>query len=141
MIKAEAKSFLESFFLDYHIYIYIHGILSSSPWRWERVYFSGPVGGLPYHMDSRGTPSYGKYGGVRISDFPGGNAVPISSPIGKCRTKSIKVNLTNFHREICRIKFYLIVTSDVRYFHKLGHVFIHWGQIGAPKEATCFLQC
>ena len=88
------------------------------------MYFSETVGGLPYHMDSGGTPSYGTYGGVRIRDFPGGTAVPISCPIGKCRTKSIKVNLTNFHREICRTKFYLIVTSDVRYFHKLGHVFI-----------------
>ena len=63
---------------------------------------------------SRGTLSYETYGGVTIRDFPGGNADPISYPIGKCRTKSIKVNLTNFHREIYRIKFYVIVTSDVR---------------------------
>ena len=77
------------------------------------MYFPGPVEGLPYHMDSGGTPSYGAYVGVTITDFPGGTAVPISCPISQCRTKSIKVNLTNFYREICGIKFYLIVTSDV----------------------------
>ena len=27
--------------------------------------------------------------------------------------KSVKVNLTNCHREVCRIKFYQIATSDV----------------------------
>ena len=27
--------------------------------------------------------------------------------------KSVKVNLTNYHREVCKIKFYQIVTSDV----------------------------
>ena len=52
-------------------------------------------------------------GWVTIRDFPGGTPVPISCPIGKWRTKSIKVNLTNCHREVCRIKFYQIVTSHV----------------------------
>ena len=73
-------------------------------------YFLGPVGSLSFHMDSGRLLHMG---GVTIMVFPGGTPVSISCPIGKCRTKSIKVNLTNCHREVCRIKFYQIVTSDV----------------------------
>ena len=56
--------------------------------------------------------------------------------------KSVQVNLTNCHREVCRIKFYQIVTSDVLrslwqfdkcYFDKLGHLFIHWVHYWSPK--------
>ena len=52
-------------------------------------------------------------GGIPIRGFLGETPVPISCPISKARPKSAKVNLTNCHREICRIKFYQIVTSDV----------------------------
>ena len=33
--------------------------------------------------------------------------------LAKAGPKSVKVNLTNCHREVCKIKFYQIVTSDV----------------------------
>ena len=46
--------------------------------------------------------------------------------------KSVKVNSTNSHREVCRIKFYQIATSDVltyqfdkMLFDNFGHAFIH----------------
>ena len=67
-------------------------------------YFSGPVRGLLRMAHMRG---------VAIRDFPGWTPVPISCPTGKCRTKSITVSLRNCHREVCRIKFYQIVASDV----------------------------
>ena len=39
--------------------------MASSPpmkmWGW--VYFSGPVGCIPFHMDTRVTPPYGAYEG------------------------------------------------------------------------------
>ena len=71
---------------------------------------SGPVRGMPFHMDNGGLLHMW---GVTIRDFPGGTPVPISSPTSKHRTKSVKVCLINCHREVCRIKFYQIVTSDV----------------------------
>ena len=87
-------------------------MLSSPPMRMgEWVYFSGPVGYLLFYMDTGGTPSYRAYGGVTIRDFPGGTPEPISCQIDKCR--SIKPNLSNCHREVCRIKFDQIVTSGV----------------------------
>ena len=78
-----------------------------------RGVFFRASGWYAFSYGQQGTPLYGTYGGVTIRDFPGGTPVPISCPIGKWRTKSIKVNLTNCHREVCRIKFYQIVTSHV----------------------------
>ena len=86
------------------VYSVTHGMLSTH--EDGGGHFSEPVGGLPFHMDNRGTPSYG---GVTIWDFPGGTPVPISCPIGKHRTQVCK---SEFNK-ICRIKFYQIVTSDV----------------------------
>ena len=74
-------------------------------------HFSGPVGGLLFHMANGGGLLY--MGGITIRGFPGETPVPISCPISKARPESAKVNLTNCHKEICRIKFYQIVTSDV----------------------------
>ena len=73
-------------------------------------YFSGPVRGLPFHMDNGGTPSYG---GVIIRDSLGGLQYQFLAQLANAGPKSVEVNLTNCHREICRIKFYQIATSDV----------------------------
>ena len=73
--------------------------------------------------------------GVCLFLWTMGDSVPISYPIGHAGPKSVKVNLTNCHRIVCRIKFYQIATSDVltslwqfdkMLFDNLGHVFIHW---------------
>ena len=71
-------------------------------------------------------------GGVTIRDFPGGCPVPISFPMANSRPKSVKVNLTNCHREVCTIvKLSLLMSLDLCdylvncYFDNYGHVFIH----------------
>ena len=70
----------------------IHGSLS--PYEDGGGSFFRVSGGLPFHMDIGGLLYMG---GVTWVAWP----------------KSVKVNLTNCHRELCRIKFYQIVTSDV----------------------------
>ena len=52
-------------------------------------------------------------GGITIRDFPGGTPVPISCQLANAEPKFVKANLTNCHREVRRIKFYQIITSDV----------------------------
>ena len=92
-----------------YIYIYIHGILCPHE--------DGGVG-LFFRTNGVSAFSYGHWGnsfiwgiwgesqlGISLGVTP----VPISCQIGKCR--SMKVNLTNCHREVCRIKLYQIVTS------------------------------
>ena len=96
-----------------YIYIYIHGILSPHEDggggcgfifqdQWGAFLFIWTLGGL-LHM--------GHMEGVTIRDFPGGNSSTNFWP--NWQMQSIKVNLTNCHREVYRIKFYQIVTSDV----------------------------
>ena len=56
------------------------------------------------------------------------------------------MNLTNCHTEVCRIKFYQIVTSDVLIsLSQFDVILINWDIFlsteyitGAPKEARCF---
>ena len=79
-------------------------------WRWG-VIFQGQWGVCFFICQMGRGLLY--MGGIPIRGFPGETPVPISCPISKARPKSAKVNLTNCHREICRIKFYQIVTSDV----------------------------
>ena len=67
-------------------------------------------GGLPVPIDSGGLLHMG---GVTIRDFPRGTPVPISYQLANAGPKFVKVSLTNCHREVCRIKFYRIATSDV----------------------------
>ena len=39
-------------------------MVSSAPMKMGAwVYFAGPMGCLPFHMGTGGTPSYGAYGG------------------------------------------------------------------------------
>ena len=61
-------------------------------------------------MDNGGTPLYG---GVRIKYFPGGLQYQFLTQLANAGPKSVKLNLTNCDREVCKIKFYYIVTSDV----------------------------
>ena len=51
-------------------------------------------------------------GEVTIRDFPGG-LYQFLTRLANAGPKSVKVNLTNCHREVYRIKFYQIATSDV----------------------------
>ena len=66
-----------------YIYIYIYTWHPVPPRRWGRGYFSGPVGGLPFHMDSPGLLHMRHMGGVKIRGFLGGTPVSTSCPIGK----------------------------------------------------------
>ena len=52
-------------------------------------------------------------GGVTIRDFPGGLQYQFLAQLANSGAKSVKVNLKNCHREVRRIKFHQIVTSDV----------------------------
>ena len=76
--------------------------------------------GLFFRTSGVSTFSYGYWGDSiicvtwwesQLGICLGWTPVPISCQTGKCRF--IKVNLTNCHREVCRIKFYQIDTSDV----------------------------
>ena len=91
------------------------------------IHFSGPVGGLPFHIDNGATPSYG---GVTNRDFPGRTPASISCPIAK----SVKVNLTNCHKEVCRTKFYQIVTSEILASLWLFDKMLFWYVLG---HGTC----
>ena len=51
--------------------------------------------------------------GVTIMDFLGGLQYQFLDQLANAGPKSLKVNWTNCHREVCRIKFYQIVTSDI----------------------------
>ena len=86
-----------------------------------------------------------------IRDFPGGTSVPISWPIGKRRTKSVEVNLTNCHREVYRMKssvfhFWCLMALNLCdnlikcYFDNLGHLFIHWVHYWSSKESQVFTE-
>ena len=88
-------------------------------------------------------------GGVTIRDSLGRLQYQFLAQLANAGRKSVEVNLKNCHREICRIKVYQIVTSEVltsllqfdkSYFDKLRLLFIHEYIIGAPKEARCFLK-
>ena len=87
----------------------IHGIVSPHEdgegfifqGHWWVCFFIWTIGGLLY------------MGGVTIRDFPGGLQYQFFSQLANAEPKSVKVNLTNCHRKICKIKFYQIVTSDV----------------------------
>ena len=45
-------------------------------------------------------------GGVTIRDFPGGTHCQFLAQLASAGPKFVEVNLTNCHREVCRIKFY-----------------------------------
>ena len=86
--------------------------------------FSGLVG-VCLFLWTVGGPLHG--GGVGSSQF--------LTQLANAGPKSVKVNLPNSHRKVCKIKFSQIVTSDVLtslwqfdkvLFDNLGHVFMHW---------------
>ena len=68
----------------------LHGILSPPEDGGRGVHFLGPVGGLPFPMDSR---VLFHMGGVTIRNFLSGTPVLISCPIGKCMNQFCKCEL------------------------------------------------
>ena len=52
-------------------------------------------------------------GGVTIRDSLGGLQYQFLAQLANAGPKTVQVNSTNCHREVCKIKFYQIVTSDV----------------------------
>ena len=75
------------------------------------VIFQGQWGGVCFFIWTMGGLLY--MGESQIGISLGGTPVPISGPLANAGPKSVTVNLTNCHREICKIRFYQIVTSDV----------------------------
>ena len=100
--------------------------------QWGVCLFIWTMGGL-LHM-----------GGVTIRDSLGGLLYQFLAQLANAGPKSVEVNLTNCHREVCRIKFYQIVTSDVLtslwQFDKSGHLFIHWVHYWIPNGNQVFAQ-
>ena len=86
----------------------LHGILSPMKMggfifqgQWGVCLFLWAVGGL-LQME-----------GITIRDFPGRLQYKFLVQLANAGPKFVKVNWANCHREVCRIKFYQIVTSDV----------------------------
>ena len=52
-------------------------------------------------------------GGLTIRISPWGLQYQFLAQLANTGPKSVKVNLTNYHREVCWIKFYQLVTYDV----------------------------
>ena len=102
---------------------------SDSWWEfWHVVYIQMIHGIVSPHEDGEGFIFQGQWwvcffiwtmerlfcmGGVTIRDFPGGLQYQFFAHLANAGPKSVKVNLTNCHRKICKVKFYQIVTSDV----------------------------
>ena len=82
----------------------------SSPPKKMGVHFSGPVG-VCFFIWTMGGLHY--MGEVTVRDFLGELQYQFLAQLANARPKSVKVNLTNCRREVCKIKFYEIVTSDV----------------------------
>ena len=94
---------------------HLHGILSPPPpspphedeggfifqGQWGVCLFIWTMGGL-LHM-----------GGVTSRNFPGRLQYQFLAQLANAGLKTVQVKLTNCHREVCKIKFYQIVTSDV----------------------------
>ena len=78
--------------------------------------FFSASGGLSFHMDMGGEYffiwRYASYE-TKLGISLGGLQYQFLAQLANGRPKSVKVNLTNCHREVCTIKFYQIVTYDV----------------------------
>ena len=68
---------------------------------------------MPFHMDSRGLLCMGHMGESQLGISLGGLQYQFLAQLANAGPKSVKVNLTDCHREVCKVKFYQIVTSDV----------------------------
>ena len=104
---------------------------------------------LPMKIGGRGVIFQGQWGSVfsygqwgdsfiwgesQLGISLGGLQYQFLTQLANAGPRSVKVNLTNCHRKVCRIKFYQNATSDVLtslwqldkvLFDNLGHVFIH----------------
>ena len=94
------------FCLSLNFPAWIHGALmvSSPSMKMGRFFFQGQLGVYVFIWTT-------SYEGVIFRDYSRRTPPPFSCPIGKCRVQVLKVNLTN-HREVCRTKFYQILTSN-----------------------------
>ena len=104
--------------------------------QWGVCLFIWTMGGL-LHMG----------GGSQLGISLGGLLYQYLAQLANAGLKSVKVNLINCHRGVCRINFYQIVTSDVlislwqfdeMLFDNLGHVFIHWVHYWSSKGSQLF---
>ena len=115
----------------------------SSPPHEDRggVIFQGLWSCLAFHMNNGDSFIWGESQlGISLE----GLQYQFFVQLANAGPKSVEVNLTNCHREVCRIKFYQIVTSDVLtslwQFDKLGHLFIRWVHYWIPKGNQVFAQ-
>ena len=89
----------------------LDGALSSpTPMKMGKCHFAGPVGVCLFLWTVGGLLHMGE---VTIRDFPGGLQYQFPTELVNGGPMSVKVNLTNCHREVRRIKFYQIVTPDL----------------------------
>ena len=86
----------------------IHGILSPQE---DGGSFFRASGGLLFHMDNGGDSII--WGKSQLGISLGELQHQFLAQLANTGPKSVKVNLTNCRREVCQIKFYEIVTSDV----------------------------
>ena len=92
----------------------LHGILPPM-----KIQGGEGLGGLICQCQWRSVFSYGQWGNFFIWEKSqlgislGGLQYQFLTRLANAGPKSVKVNLTNCHREVYRIKFYQIATSDV----------------------------
>ena len=80
------------------------GMISSPRWRW---------GGSFFRASGESAFSCGKWGESKLQISERGLQYQFLAQLANAGPKSVKVNLTNCYREVCRIKFYQIATFDV----------------------------
>ena len=83
----------------------------SSPPKKMGVHFSGPVGACFFIWTMGGDSII--WGKSQLGISLGELQYQFLAQLANAGPKSVKVNLTNCRREVCKIKFYEIVTSDV----------------------------
>ena len=108
-------------------------MVSSPPMKMCVCVCEGGGGGV-FFRASEGLPFLWTVGEVQLGIFLGRLQYQFLTQLTNAGPKSVKLNLTNCYKEVCRIKFYQIATSDVlisllqfdkMLFNNLAHVFIH----------------
>ena len=87
-------------------------MVSSPPMKMGGSFFK-TSGGLPFHIDSVEGGGYFIWGESQLGISVGGLQYQFLAQLANAGPRSVTVNLTSCHREVCKIKFYQIVTSDV----------------------------
>ena len=94
--------------------------------------WGGGGGGLPFYIDNGGPLHMGE---SQLGISLGGLRYQFLAQSATSRPKSVKVNLINCHREVCRINFDPIVTSDALASLWLFEKMLFWCVLG---HVTCF---